>query len=379
MSSATRPSPFLKLLLPLGVILMMGFAGIGFRYYNYEHHPRSIAEVLNPVSPEKTQITPNSIGVGLVVGNVYNFDAGQKTFDADGWLWVTWSTEVDKQLKGRGMTIQDLFFFFNGVNDYDFSLIPDTVAPLRMEGGRYYQKYRYSGHFYVNDLNFRLYPFQTLTLPIALELKSIPLLGEGMPLNLVLDHEHSGTGSYIEVAGYSNKGFTFSSLMHQYRNSHGEPGLVNDARTLCQARMEIFYGKAAMATVIKLFLPLLAVMSIILLSPMIPPTGWDVRLAIPPTITLTLIFLQQSYQTNLPELPYITFLDCLYNISYLYCLVLFGLYLWGSMEYHYAEEEDRLETILRIQKIDQYALISLIIFFPIASGINWYAMNLPWS
>lgn len=232
------------------------------------------------------------------------------------------------------MSAQDLFFFFNGVNDYDFSLVPDSSAPLRFPNGRYYQKYRYSGHFYVHDLNFRRYPFQTISLPLALELKSIDLLDTGTPLNVVLDHEHSGVGSYIEIAGYIKKGFTFSSYLHKYINAQGEPGLINDIRSLFQARMEIAYGKAPMATVIKLLLPLITVMAIILLSTLIPLKGWEVRLAIPPTVILTLIFLQQAYQANLPDLPYITFLDCLYNMSYLSALMIFGLYLWGSMEYH---------------------------------------------
>jgi len=172
--------------------------------------------------------------------------------------------------------------------------VPDSSAPLRFPNGRYYQKYRYSGHFCVHDLNFRRHPFQTISLPLALELKSIDLLGTQTPLKVVLDHEHSGVGSYIESAGYVKRAFTFSSYLHKYINSQGEPGLLNGVRSLFQARMEDAYGKAPMATVIKLLLPLITVLAIILLSTLIPLKGWEVRLAIPSTVILILIFLQQA-------------------------------------------------------------------------------------
>ena len=134
-----------------------------------------------------------------------------------------------------------------------------------------------------------------------------------------------------------------------------------------------------MATVIRLILPLLFVMVILLMSPLIPSTGWDVKLAIPPTVMLTLIFLQQSYQSSLPELPYITFLDCLYNMCYMDCLLLFGLFLWGSMAYHFSSEEDRQETMFRIHQVDRRFLLLLVVLFPIEGIVNWYVVGFPWQ
>ena len=129
MSSPPHPSHLYQLLLPLALIILMAFAVIAFRFYTYEFHTESIDEVLLPVSPEPSQAAFNSIGVGIVAGNLYNFDAGKKSFDADGWFWITWSPEADKQMKRKSMTPRDLFFFYNGVNDYDFSILPDTVSP----------------------------------------------------------------------------------------------------------------------------------------------------------------------------------------------------------------------------------------------------------
>lgn len=361
------------------MIATMIISGTGWRIYNFHHHPKSIHEILKPIPEGEAIISANTIEVGLVADNVYNFEGDKKTFDADGWVWLKWSPEVEKKMEERAMTAQDLFFFFNGVDDYDFALIADTSAPLRRADGRFYQQYRFSGHFYANDLNFRLYPFQTIKLPLAFELKSIPLLGENSPLRLTLDQEHSGVGSYIDLGGYITKGFSFSNFIHQYRSSHDEPGLADGTRRLYQARMEIFYEKEPMATVIKLILPLVAVMALTLVSPSIPPIGWDIRLGVPPTSMLTLIFLQQSYQAWIPELPYVTFLDSVYNICYLVNMFLFGLYLWGSLVYHFAAEEDRSKVIVRITQVDFFSQVFLLVFSPVGIAIDWYSMGLHWN
>lgn len=280
MKSPYSPSRLLWLLVPYCVIITtMIISGIGLRLYSFHQHPKQIHEILNPVTDGEAQSPASAIEVGLVADNVYNLDVEQKTFDADGWVWLKWSPELERRMKERSVQAQDLFFFFNGVDDYDFTLVADTSAPLRMPDGRFYQKFSFSGHFYANDLNFKLYPFQTVILPLAFELKRTPSLGEDTPLRLILDRENTGVGSYIEVGGYITKGFSFSRFIHEYRSSHADPGLKGEPRRLYQARMEIHYEKDPMATGLKLLLPLIAVMALSLVSPSIPAVGWDIRVS----------------------------------------------------------------------------------------------------
>ncbi len=378
MKKATR-LPTFGVFFPYALMMLLtAVIGISFRAYNYEVHTKSRQEILVPLQQEVAVKGTETIELGILTDNIYNYEPNKKTFDSDGWVWVVWSTETERLMNVHGMSAQDLFFFFNGVDDYDFLLVPHTVKPLRTPDGRFYQKYRYSGHFYVNDANFRLYPFQTVILPVAVELKFRPFPGQETQLQMVLDLEHSGVGSYIDIGGYETKGFRFLNLLHLYRSTHGEPNLVEGERKLPQARMEVSYRKAPMATVIKLIIPLFSVMALMLVSPFIPPSGWDARLAIPPTVMLTLIFLQQTYQSWIPEVPYITFMDSLYNIAYLYSLILFGLFLWGSIEYHFSVAKSPEAVIHRVHRMDRYFQTILVVLLPILVGINWYVLNLPW-
>jgi len=163
---------------------------------------------------------------------------------------------------------------------------------------------------------------------------------------------------------------------HVYESSLGDPDFGKEPRQVSQARLEISYKKTPVATVLKIFLPLMAVMALSLLSPSISATGWDVRVGIPPTALLSLIFLQQTYQTWIPELPYITFLDTVYNVCYMTNLILFGLFLWGTNTYSQCSDEERPAVVARIDKLDSYFQKGLLVIIIVAVSINWNLMGL---
>lgn len=140
--------------------------------------------------------------------------------------------------------------------------------------------------------------------------------------------------------------------------------------------MEISYQKSSVATILKILLPLIAVMALSLISPSISATGWDVRVGIPPTALLSLIFLQQAYQSWLPELSYITFLDTVYNVCYLTNLILFGLFLWGTNTLKEASSEDRPAVVEHIEKVDRLFQKALLLMMAVMVSVNWYVMSI---
>jgi len=70
-------------------------------------------------------------------------------------------------------------------------------------------------------------------------------------------------------------------------------------------------------------LPLLVVMVMVLLVFKIRPDEQDARAGIPVTVLLTLVFLQQVYRGELPDLPFLTFFDQVYVIAYVITLFAF--------------------------------------------------------
>jgi hypothetical protein len=120
-----------------------------------------------------------------------------------------------------------------------------------------------------------------------------------------------------------------------------------------------------------LFLPLVIVMTLVLFSLMLSASLWDIRLGVPPTALLTLIFLQQIHMDKLPDLPYITFLDMIYNICYGIILILFVLFLWGSNRLNRASEADKPFVIEYIDAIDSRFQIILPISLLVMSAAAW--------
>ena len=355
------------------VILALMVIGTSYRHYVAQGTNMVHREVLLPIEGQQSPET--AIEVGLLIDNVYAFEADKKTFDADGWIWLKWSQALHRKMLQVGVSPDELFQFFNQVDDWDATLTPGSDAPIPMADGRLYQKFRFSGHFYVNELDFRLYPFQTLKLPLVVELTDEKLKGEGPALGVTLDKVHSGLGDYVDLGGYQTRGHEFKACLHEYKTSFGEPAATSGPRRLPQARMEIAYQKAPTAMWLKVLLPLITVMVLALFAPDISASGWDVRLGIPPMAILTLMFLQQTYQTWMPELPYITFLDTVYNLCYLANLVLFRLFLWGTNEYCAASEEDKPAVVARINRVDLYFQVGITAVIAFTIAANWFTLS----
>jgi hypothetical protein len=77
----------------------------------------------------------------------------------------------------------------------------------------------------------------------------------------------------------------------------------------------------------------------------------------------------------MPELPYITFLDTVYNLCYLANLVLFRLFLWGTNEYCAASEEDKPAVVARINRVDLYFQVGITAVIAFTIAANWFTLS----
>jgi hypothetical protein len=94
---------------------------------------------------------------------------------------------------------------------------------------------------------------------------------------------------------------------------------------------------------------------------MLSASQWDIRLGVPPTTLLTLVFLQLSYRDKLPDIPYITFMDMIFNICYFVIVIMFGYFLWSANKLYRSFETDKAAIVEKIDTID----LRLLLFLPI--------------
>jgi hypothetical protein len=111
--------------------------------------------------------------------------------------------------------------------------------------------------------------------------------------------------------------------------------------------------------------------SIALMAPSVEGSLADVRLAIPSTALLTLIFLQQSYHSSLPRLSYTTFLDDLFSCSYLISMGLFALFTWGHNTYSSAADDKKEQAMKVINKADLLFQVSSALLLVVVATFSW--------
>lgn len=337
-----------------------------------ESRPLTLGDRLLPLPNEP--ILPASgipVRIGAYIENIYAFSVEHRTFDAVGWLWLSWPDAAEEIFTAQHIRPQHALDFVNQVDGWNFKLDPVRGEAIRLADGRLYQNFRFYGQFYANDLDFHKFPFQTMRLPLVFELTQGRAAGGASALYLMPDINGSGVGGYIDLMGYHTTAFNVTTAIHEYASHFGQDNPATRPRQNRQVAFAVSYQQSVNAALLTLFLPLAVVMALVLLSPMLAASLWDIRLSIPPMALLALIFLQQSYKEKLPVLPYPTYMDLIYDLCYLVNLVLFGLFLWASNRLHLAAEPERPAVIALIDRIDRRFQAGLTLGLGLLSCINW--------
>ncbi|MFM7652659.1 MAG: hypothetical protein ACKO5M_07055 [Vulcanococcus sp.] len=99
------------------------------------------------------------------------------------------------------------------------------------------------------------------------------------------------------------------------------------------------------------------------------------RIALPATAVLTLVFLQASYRSMLPQLPYLTFIDRIYSLAYAICLACFALYVWAANRLNHAmppigaEERSLIEA--EINRVDRSFQLLCLLTLSLGAIVCW--------
>ena len=296
------------------------------------------------------------IYAGIHLDKIYELNLNSRTFTADGEIWLEWLPEVEALLQKHGNDPAELITLANRIETWDSTFEPSTDAPRELSGGRRQQLYHFSSRFYDDEVDFRRDPFDKLRLPVIVELKPLWTSQKYADLRLLPEPSDDNlVGALGSLSGYQLEGASFTPYLRRTSNRRGTWYRPH----MSQVRLEVVYQSNLWPGIVNWVIPLMIINSIVLMAPSVEGTLSDVRLAIPSTALLTLIFLQQSYHSSLPKLPYTTFLDDLFTASYLIAMALFGLFTWGYNAYTAAPHDQKLNTMRRINRADmRFQIIS---------------------
>jgi hypothetical protein len=322
------------------------------------HDKRQSFEVYTHASELKPPVSTGQdkrIYADLQIENIYNLSLRDRVFMAEGWYWLKWTDTVNAIIKDNQIPLENILGFTNQIEADSLVVRADQPNPERLDNGYYWRMFRFSGKFYIENLELRGFPFDVLTLPIVLQLQSDALScypgNRYGCISLVLDNEAKGStlGEYVSLNGYKIIGSERQEFLHQYTSNFGQ----GDLSAFASIRYNILYNTDFGAAFWAYIFPLLILVTVVIISPSLPGSLGDVRLAIPTTILLTLIFLQIGYKADLPALAYVTYLDWLYIYAYVVSASLFILFCWGTNAHANALAQGNEESMVRrINRVD---------------------------
>ncbi len=342
---------------PMAKILPMQWAAQG--------NELPIIEQLQPNSINEMQAT--LIHGGIHLENIYDLSLKNKTFSADGRFWLEWPEAVQKELEKQSLQPIQLIDFVNQVTEWEGRLEADN-AQATQRGDKWFQSFNFSMQFNIHQLNLSRYPFNNLNLPITLAINPIHAgLMQRQILLLPARNQQGIIGEYANLDGYQLQSAQISPELRTYRTDYGLKQTIKAS----QLNINLKYSSSFWPAFIALLLPLIIILLIVLISPYLESSLGDIRIAVPSTALLTLVFLQQGYVANLPPSPYLTYLDRLYAVSYLICVSLFTLFAWSSNVFERTPIEQREKMVKRLDTFDRYFQLGAISLLFVISIEAW--------
>ncbi len=328
------------------------------------------------VDQAELQGARHTVQVGVYATSTYDLDLRIPSYSANGYVWMRWQEPMQRELEARGLGMADRFSLLNGLlSDAEPVLTPVSEAQ-RQGDGSYYQLFSYLGRFYIDRASFRHYPFMSVSLPLVIEVDDGDGALDYRKLRLLPDVRNSGMGLYARIIGWLNGGWSIAEYRHHYATNFGLGGGEND---YSQVVFEISFGTSAWSAMWRLMLPLAVLMAMVLLVFKVRADEQDARASIPVTVLLTLVFLQQGYRAELPNLPFLTFIDQVYVVAYVVTLMAFVLVIWigrryGDME-ALPEGPERVAMLKKLTRLDDIWPILVVVMGATSITACW--MTIP--
>ena len=308
--------------------------------------------------------------IGLSILNLCDLDLASKTFYAEGMTWLKYNS-LPEWLDHWDQEIIDspakALRFVNNVDRHDLELELEPSRPVVDSDGLYIQWLKFSGRFVANELDLRRFPFETISLPVEIELEDL------YESETSLQYKASGSliATGANLAGYKIEGCEVAQSVHTYRTNWGWELAVScnggpDIAEFDNIRATIQYSRSIRSSLLNIFLPLAVMMCVVMSVPLIDIQQHENRVVIPASVLLVLVFLQEGYKKILPPgLSYPTLADLVYAACFVVTIGIFGLGLMTA-NWHLSAEARGLNVIGPINRASLDIWVASLIFLVIS-------------
>lgn len=327
---ASKAQSSLRLMVALffGLLLAVMLAGIvdrdGQDYINNPNEQVVPAKEFFQVFPDKKK-SASVVDLGLYIDSIYDLNLSKLTFKARGWLWYNWTKtpmiegKIDPGQMGR--------FDLNFLDEIDVNQEISSQYPVLDHGATgeasYWNETSFDAKLAAPEINLRNYPFDHQKLSI---LVTNPVHETGELIYKI--QQFRLPPRVFNISGYKLDGISYDDEIRIYTSNFADSSDVSwrddSATTQSQAAFNIFISRNPLTSLLEYVMPLTIVSLLAVSVVRLGVRYWEVKLTAPPAAILSLIFLQNTYQQDLPRVSYMTCMDLMFLIGYLVCLLSFA-------------------------------------------------------
>ncbi len=310
-----------------------------------------------PATPEATTPVvvapsgPTEVTVGVYINDIQQLDLQSHSYVMDFYVWFRWQNpDINPQATLEFMNPFQLWGHIN---------TPLYEAPQDLPDGWKYTAIRYQGQFN-SKLPLEKYPFDTQNLVIEFEDNSSGSSG----LIFKPDNDAITLNPELSLPGYILGAPTLKISDKAYPTNFGDTR-ITDLEPYSRVVVTVPVHRPWLTYAIKIILPILLVAACAALVYFIHPSFVEGRIGMGITALLTLVALQLTSNSQLPEVDYLMMIDKLFIAAYLFVIASLAQVVRTSWAAHRGDDEKAIMRDRTAFKYvgSAYALGSLAILF----------------
>lgn len=289
-----------------------------------EPSPASIADAAKAgvggkaakTDPASTQPHPDVVRIGALINDIQQLDLQSHSYNVDMYIWFKWKNPEINPAKS--------FEFLNAFELWGHIMTTEYSHPVVLPDGTRYQVIRNQGKFNTK-LPLEDYPFDTQHLRVVLEDSS----ADSSQVVFAPDGSDPVTVSKdLVIPGWQIGDPTLRIVDNKYDTNFGDPRYEDI--TYSRAIIDLPVTRPEGTYSLKLLLPLFLVALTAALALLVHPRYVEGRIGIGITALLTLVALQITSNSSLPEVDYLILLDKIYIASYAFVVLTMAIIVRNS-------------------------------------------------
>ncbi len=273
-----------------------------------------------------TPTGPDEVVVGVYINDIQQLDLQTHSYAMDFYVWMRWTNpDIDPSLT---LEYMNPFQLWGHIPTFLYE------EPQTLPDGSLYMAVRYQGQFN-SKLPLEKYPFDDQSLIVEFEDNAVGAARQVY----VPDEIAVSMNPEMTLPGYILGEPTLTIAARAYPTNFGDTSLT-ELEPYSRVTFAVPVHRPAITYAIKIILPMLLVVICGGLVFFIHPTYVEGRIGMGISALLTLVVLQLTTNSQLPEVDYLMMLDMLYFVAYVYVIASLAQVVRTSWAAHRGREHE---------------------------------------